>query len=99
MMISSALVRSRDHRPGDSGGLPANGKADSIAGPDRGQITLFRNPKGPLWSRGVSNPCTPIAMNQVAFAFWMTVAGTCCWVVCFIWMHRISEKQNHFLEK
>jgi hypothetical protein len=38
-------------------------------------------------------------MNQVTFAFWMTFAGTCCWVVCFIWMHRISEKQNHFLEK
>ena len=38
-------------------------------------------------------------MNQVTFAFWMTFAGTCCWVVCFIWMYRISEKQNHFLEK
>ena len=29
----------------------------------------------------------------------MTLAGTGCWVVCFVWMYRISSSQNHLLEK
>jgi uncharacterized protein YdeI (YjbR/CyaY-like superfamily) len=38
-------------------------------------------------------------MNENAFAFWMTFAGTGCWVVCFVWMYRISSSQNNLLEK
>jgi hypothetical protein len=34
-----------------------------------------------------------------AFEFWMTFAGTACWVVCFVWMRRISTEQSHLLEK
>jgi methyl-accepting chemotaxis protein len=29
--------------------------------------------------------------------FWMAIAGTLCWAVCFLWMHRISVKQNSLL--
>jgi len=29
----------------------------------------------------------------------MTVVGTCCWAVCFWWMHRISAKQSYLLEQ
>ena len=29
----------------------------------------------------------------------MAVIGTVCWGVCFVWMYRISEKQNHLLAK
>ena len=32
-------------------------------------------------------------------AFAMAVVGTVCWGVCFVWMHRISEKQNHLLDR
>ncbi len=32
-------------------------------------------------------------------AFWMTLAGTACWAVCFWWMHRISRNQNQLLER
>jgi len=32
-------------------------------------------------------------------AFWMTLVGTGCWGVCFIWMYRISAKQNSLLER
>jgi uncharacterized protein YdeI (YjbR/CyaY-like superfamily) len=32
-------------------------------------------------------------------AFWMTLIGTGCWAVCFIWMYRISDKQNSLLEQ
>jgi hypothetical protein len=35
-----------------------------------------------------------LAMNQNSLAFWMTLAGTICWGVCFWWMHRLSNKQN-----
>lgn len=38
-------------------------------------------------------------MDQSEYAFWMTVAGSLCWVVCFWWMHRISNKQNTFLDQ
>ena len=36
-------------------------------------------------------------MNENDFAFWMTLAGTVCWGVCFWWMHRLSTKQNILL--
>ena len=29
----------------------------------------------------------------------MTVVGTLCWGICFIWMYRISSKQNDVLEQ
>ena len=38
-------------------------------------------------------------MNEINLSFWMTVAGTVCWVVCFSWMHRISANQNRFMEQ
>jgi uncharacterized protein YdeI (YjbR/CyaY-like superfamily) len=36
-------------------------------------------------------------MNENNFAFWMTLAGTVCWAICFWWMHRLSSKQNVLL--
>ena len=36
-------------------------------------------------------------MNENSLAFWMTLAGTICWGVCFWWMHRLSVKQNALL--
>lgn len=38
-------------------------------------------------------------MNEPDLAFWMTVAGTLCWVVCFWWMYLISNKQNTLLDQ
>ena len=38
-------------------------------------------------------------MDANHLAFWMTVAGTVCWGVCFCWMHRISTKQNNLLDE
>ena len=38
-------------------------------------------------------------MDETEYAFWMTLAGTLCWVVCFWWMHRISNKQNILLDQ
>ena len=38
-------------------------------------------------------------MDQTDYGFWMTVAGSICWVVCFWWMHRISNKQNALLDQ
>ena len=38
-------------------------------------------------------------MNESDLSFWMTVAGTVCWAVCFGWMHRISAKQNRVLDQ
>jgi hypothetical protein len=38
-------------------------------------------------------------MDRNLLAFWMTLAVTVCWVVCFWWMYRISAKQNYLLEK
>ena len=28
---------------------------------------------------------------------WMTVAGTACWPICFLWMHNLSSRQNKLL--
>ncbi len=36
-------------------------------------------------------------MNQDSFMLGMTIAGMLCWAICFLWMHRISEKQNRLL--
>jgi hypothetical protein len=36
-------------------------------------------------------------MDKSTLDFWMTLAGTACWVACFWWMHRISNKQNTLL--
>jgi phosphoserine phosphatase len=36
-------------------------------------------------------------MNKSNLAFWMTLAGTVCWGVCFWWMQRLSAKQNFLL--
>ena len=38
-------------------------------------------------------------MDKNDVAFWMTLIGTVCWGVCFWWMHRISTKQNAFLDQ
>jgi hypothetical protein len=38
-------------------------------------------------------------MDKNTLAFWMTLIGTVCWGVCFWWMHRISGRQNFFLEQ
>jgi hypothetical protein len=38
-------------------------------------------------------------MDKTAIAFWMTLAGTGCWGLCFWWMHRISAKQNYLLDQ
>ncbi len=38
-------------------------------------------------------------MNKDNLAFWMTMAGTVCWGVCFWWMRRLSIKQNALLDQ
>ena len=38
-------------------------------------------------------------MDKTHLAFWLTVTGTLCWVVCFWWMYRISTKQDAFLNQ
>src|SRR6202142_348076 len=38
-------------------------------------------------------------MNRSNLSFWMTVAGTLCWGVCFWWMRRLSVKQNFLLDQ
>jgi hypothetical protein len=38
-------------------------------------------------------------MGSAVIAFWLTVVGTACWAVCFLWMHRISVRQQGFLEE
>jgi hypothetical protein len=38
-------------------------------------------------------------MDKTDFAFWLTLTGTLCWVVCFWWMYRISTKQNALLDQ
>jgi hypothetical protein len=40
-----------------------------------------------------------IPLNKSNIAFWMTLAGTVCWGVCFWWMHRLSVKQNFLLDQ
>jgi len=38
-------------------------------------------------------------MDRSGLSFWMTVAGTVCWGVCFWWMRRLSVKQNSLLDQ
>ncbi len=38
-------------------------------------------------------------MHENGIAFWLTLAGTFCWGICFWWMHRISTKQSKFLDQ
>jgi hypothetical protein len=38
-------------------------------------------------------------MNENSLSFWMTLAGTICWGVCFWWMYRLSTKQNVLLDQ
>ena len=38
-------------------------------------------------------------MTQANAAFWMTVVGTLCWGFCFLWMGRISSKQNRLMDQ
>jgi len=38
-------------------------------------------------------------MSENSLAFWMTLAGTICWGVCFWWMHRLSIKQSALLDQ
>ena len=35
--------------------------------------------------------------DKTGIAFWLTTAGSFCWLVCFWWMYRISAKQNTLL--
>jgi hypothetical protein len=38
-------------------------------------------------------------MNRSSLSFWMTVAGSVCWGICFWWMRRLSIKQNYLLDQ
>jgi hypothetical protein len=38
-------------------------------------------------------------MSRTSLSFWMTLAGTVCWGLCFWWMRRISVKQNFLLDQ
>jgi hypothetical protein len=38
-------------------------------------------------------------MDKTGFAFWLTLTGNLCWIVCFWWMYRISAKQNAMLDQ
>ena len=38
-------------------------------------------------------------MDKSGLAFWMTLAGTVCWGVCFWWMRRLSTKQDALLDQ
>jgi sensor histidine kinase YesM len=38
-------------------------------------------------------------MSINLLALLLTLLGTGCWVVCFWWMYRISEKQNSLLDR
>ena len=38
-------------------------------------------------------------MSRESLSFWMTLAGTVCWGVCFRWMRRLSVKQNALLDQ
>jgi len=41
----------------------------------------------------------PTKMDKNNLAFWMTLAGTVCWGICFWWMRRLSVKQNSLLDQ
>jgi hypothetical protein len=51
----------------------------------------------PAWSAFLLRYRKESAVNRDEIMFAMTIAGTLCWGVCFVWMHRISVKQNRML--
>jgi len=36
-------------------------------------------------------------MSRDELTFWMTVTGMLCWGACFLWMQKISAKQNRLM--
>jgi hypothetical protein len=38
-------------------------------------------------------------MSANGFMLILAVVGTICWGICFLWMHRISSKQNFLLDQ
>ena len=41
-----------------------------------------------------------LTANEITlWGFGMTILGTFCWVICFLWMHLISKKQNNMLDE
>ncbi|HUS35876.1 MAG TPA: hypothetical protein VM680_11045 [Verrucomicrobiae bacterium] len=36
-------------------------------------------------------------MGLQGWAFALEIVGTCCWIACFIWMYRISARQEELL--
>ena len=36
-------------------------------------------------------------MDRNTILFWMTVAGTVCWPICFFWMYILSSRQHALL--
>jgi hypothetical protein len=38
-------------------------------------------------------------LQLATIAFWLTVLGTGCWGVCFLWMHRLSVRQENLLHE
>ena len=38
-------------------------------------------------------------MDKTVVSFWLAFVGLLCWVVCFWWMYRISNKQNALLDQ
>ena len=36
-------------------------------------------------------------IDKTSLSFWLTLAGSICWIVCFWWMYRISAKHNTLL--
>jgi hypothetical protein len=38
-------------------------------------------------------------MYENGIAFWLALVGTAFWGIRFWWMHRISTKQNNFLDQ
>lgn len=38
-------------------------------------------------------------MERAAIIFWLTVVGTVCWPICFLWMHQLSSRQHALLKE
>ena len=38
-------------------------------------------------------------MTKADITFWLSIAGIGCWLVCFVWMRRISCKQEALLRE
>lgn len=37
--------------------------------------------------------------NLTVIMFWLTVLGIVCWPACFVWMHKLSERQESLLKE